>query len=109
MNEWHIANNSCQSCWAGVWSLRADEPPTRSDRCWALPPGAHAAKDCNQGLPCASPFKQNTPTRLILSSSQDSHPDQCLWPSSEQNGLGFAKVGLATFPLKILHLSSFFS
>ena len=64
------------------------------DRCLTLQPGTNTAKCCNQGLPCVDLFKRICAESAIRSSSITSYSDQCSRPSPEENGLGFAKVGL---------------
>ena len=71
-----------------------NELATGCDRCLTLQSGANTAKHCNQGLLCVGLFKQRCAESAILSSSITSYSDQCLRPSPEENGLGFAKVGL---------------
>ena len=71
-----------------------NELATGCDRYLTLQSGANTAKCCNQGLPCVGLFKRRCAESDILSSSRISSSDQCLQPSPEDNGLGFAKVGL---------------
>src|ERR1019366_10418881 len=90
-----INHRRSQSCWDGLGSLRLNKQMSPLVDAFPLPPCARAAKRHIQGRRGVQALtKQARPLHRFLHLVANLRPEQCLRPYPEENGLGFAKVGL---------------
>src|ERR1019366_8028894 len=94
-----INHRRSQSYWDGLGSLRLNKQMSPLVDAFPLPPCARAAKRHIQGRRGVQALtKQARPLHRFLHLVANLRPEQCLRPYPEENGLGFAKVGLGRSP-----------